>query len=275
MNRNNALVAGIIVLVLALVIVVVVFATRKSTTAPSTVVVTNPSTTSTPTPTKGEYVFPGPIPAQTPGTPVVGTTPSSKTNNASSITRTDAVLNGEVIPNRNQTVYWFEYGTSSGLGSKTEYVSAGDGTARVNASIPISGLTPATTYYFRLDAQNQLGTVQGVIMNFKTAGPAAAKGPTVTTQNTTSLGTTSATVHGTVNPNGDTTNYWFEYGTQSAIGSILPNSTAPKSAGNGTRDTSIQMDITRLTTKTTYYYQIVAQNSFGLVRGDRMTFKTK
>ncbi|HEY0220719.1 MAG TPA: hypothetical protein VGC58_00670 [Candidatus Paceibacterota bacterium] len=109
----------------------------------------------------------------TEGSPApVGSAPSTKTVSASGVTRTTANLNGEVNPNKNMTQYWFEYGKSPELGSVTALSAVGNGNNKLSASVSLSNLQPLTTYYFRLNAQNQFGTINGSILNFKTSGPA-------------------------------------------------------------------------------------------------------
>ncbi len=207
--------------------------------------------------------------------PPVGSIPTIRTLAANEVTRTGANLNGEVTPNRAATQYWFEYGKTPNLGEMTAFASVGDGTAKLSASVSVSDLDPLTTYYFRLNAQNRFGTVNGTILSFRTTGPALPAAPAVTTRSASNIGTTSATLRGNVNPNGAETTYWFEYSTDSLLGSLLLNSTEPRSAGDGSSTRAVEMDVSGLSAKVDYYFRIVAQNSFGTVRGDRMTFRTK
>ena len=210
------------------------------------------------------------------GTPApVGGLPTSKTLAANGIARTSANLKGEVNPNRATTQYWFEYGANGNLGNTTSFTSVGSGSALISASTAISNLAPATTYYYRLNAQNQFGTVNGAILTFKTSGPPAAIAPVVTTQQPSPVATTNVTVRGTVNPNGFETKYWFEYSTDSLLGSLLLKTTAKKSAGGDTGVVSVETSISGLKSETNYYYRIVAENNGGTVRGDTITFKTK
>lgn len=204
----------------------------------------------------------------------LGGTPAAQTSSASSVSRTAADLNGTVSPNRAATTYWFEYGTSANLGSITAFTSAGSGSGSVTASAAINGLNPSTTYYFRLDAQNQFGTVNGAIRTFTTPGPAASAEPVVTTQVASPIGTTTATLRGTVNPTNAQTTYWFEYGTDSLLGSVLTKSTPQRSIGAGSDTVAVTAAVTGLRSETIYYYRTVAQNAAGIVRGDRLTFKT-
>ena len=69
----------------------------------------------------------------------------------------------------------------------------------------LTGLTPGTTYHFRVSADNGTGGVQhGVDQTFTTAPatPAGASSVTAVTANLT----------GVVNPHGSPTTYHFEYG---------------------------------------------------------------
>ncbi len=101
----------------------------------------------------------------------VGSAPVAKTIAADSVSRNTANVHAEVTPNGATTQYWFEYGTTPNLGNTTAFVSAGNGTSMTAISQSLSDLDPLTTYYFRINAQNRFGTVNGAILNFKTAGP--------------------------------------------------------------------------------------------------------
>ena len=92
--------------------------------------------------------------------------------------------------------------------------------------------------------------------------------PVVVTQPATSITTTSGTLNGTVNPNGASTTYHFDWGTTLAYG----NSTSSQSAGTGSAPIPESANLTGLTTGTTYHFRIVATNSAGTSYGDDMTF---
>lgn len=105
--------------------------------------------------------------------PPQGSAPAATTQAASDVERTSAQLNARVDANGSQTTYWFEWGESTTFGRVTSLQSAGNGTAPVNVSASLSGLEPRTRYYFRINAQNQFGTVNGARATFMTKGPAA------------------------------------------------------------------------------------------------------
>jgi hypothetical protein len=98
----------------------------------------------------------------------------------------------------------------------------------------------------------------------------AAGPPSATTGAATAVGQTTATVNGTVDPQGMATTYRFEYGTSSTYGL----QTDEHDAGAGTGSVDAQADLTGLTTDTTYHYSVVATNAAGVTRGADRTFKT-
>jgi phosphodiesterase/alkaline phosphatase D-like protein len=205
----------------------------------------------------------------------VGSLPTVKTASASGLSRTGATIYGEVTPNQSVINYWFEYGKSSDLGNISSIQTISDSNMKTQVSLQLSTLTPLTTYYFRVNAQNQWGTVTGDTVTFKTSGPADTSTPLAETNSVSNLKTTTVTLRGTVNPNGIETNYWFEYSTDSLLGSALLKTTAHKSTGAGTKDVTLESQVSGLTTGTTYFYRIVAQNSLGIAYGDRTAFTTK
>jgi hypothetical protein len=80
-------------------------------------------------------------------------------------------MTGTVTPNLRSTQYHFEYGTTTAYGSSTPDGDAGAGGAAVPVSAPATGLTPATTYHYRLVATSADGTAAGADMTFTTANP--------------------------------------------------------------------------------------------------------
>lgn len=203
----------------------------------------------------------------------VGGIASATTMAASGITANSVVLKGSVNPNKASTQYWFEIGKDGTLGGVTALTSAGDASEGVTASVPVTGLESGTTYYYRINAQNKYGTVNGAILTFKTGGKVVTVAPVVTTQVALSTGVTTAVVAGTVNPYGVQTSYWFEYATDPKFAAV--KTSQKKSLGAVSTTVSVQATLTGLKTATTYYVRIVAENSGGTVKGDSQTFQTK
>ncbi len=208
------------------------------------------------------------------GQPPQGNAPTTKTLTAVDVSRTTANLRGQINPNGVQTSYWFEYGDSQSLGTITAVQSAGNSSGMQDVAISISNLAPSTKYYFRLNGQNQYGTINGAIMNFTTNGPPAPAKPTAQTKPATAIATSTVTFNGTVNPNGANTTYRFEYGTDSLLGTIIGSTSPLGSAGNGYDNLDVNLQATGLSRNTRYYYRIVASNQLGEARGSILNFKT-
>ena len=207
--------------------------------------------------------------------PTQGTPPSVSTNAAGDIARASATLNAHVNPHASQTAYWFEYGTSASFGHVTTIQSGGSGNISLPVSAPVSGLNAQTKYYFRINAQNQYGTVNGATQSFTTADPASPGAPAVDTISATNVATSSAALNGTINPNGAATTYRFEYGKDALLESILGTVASTQSVSAGASTLPVSADATGLSKKTTYFYRLVAQNQYGTTRGDIVSFRTK
>jgi streptogramin lyase len=103
--------------------------------------------------------------------------------------------------------------------------------------------------------------------------PPPPGGPTVVTGSSSAVGTTSATVAGSVNPNGQATTYHFDYGTSTSYGAQAPPPPDP-SAGSGTASQQVSANLTGLSPGTTYHYRLVAANASGTQYGSDQTFVT-
>ena len=192
--------------------------------------------------------------------------PIVTTDAATSIATTSATITGTVDPEGQQTTYHFEYGTTPNLGTVTAATSAGNGATSTAVSTLLSGLKPNSTYYYRLVASNATGAAFGTQGTFTTIAP----GPQVVTGAASSIGTTSATISGTVNPEGQDTSDHFDYGTSPNFGS----STSAATLGSGSTDTSVSATIGGLQPGVTYYYRLVATNLTGTDNGGQATFTT-
>jgi hypothetical protein len=95
------------------------------------------------------------------------------------------------------------------------------------------------------------------------ASSAAAAAPSATTGPVSSVGPTSATISGTVNPNGASTTARFDYGTSTSYGS----QTQSASVGSGTSGVGVSATISGLKAGTTYHYRVTATNGSGTANG--------
>jgi hypothetical protein len=178
---------------------------------------------------------------------------------------TEARLNGEVRPVGVETKYYFEYGTTTAYGSRTAEVNAGPDSEFVEVSAPITGLELGTTYHYRLVATNSRGTTVGEGNQFETLGGK----PIVFTQPVYTLGYASATLKGGVYGKGETTWFYFEYGTTEAYGQ---RTAEQEIAGVGLEEE--KEAVSGLTPGTLYDYRIVARNSYGTSYGADKVFLT-
>ena len=98
----------------------------------------------------------------------------------------------------------------------------------------------------------------------------AASSPTVATGGHSHVADTSAVLHGSVNPNGKATTYYFQWGLTIAYGL----QSVAHSAGHGTKPVSVSTGAGGLIPGTVYHYRLVATNAGGATVGADRTFKT-
>ncbi len=192
--------------------------------------------------------------------------PIASTAPATSLASASATLNATVDPQFGATTAQFQYGLTTGYGQTTAVQNLGSGDVAVAISASISGLQPATTYHFRVTATNPEGSVNGSDMMFATAAGA----PTVVTSAVSNGRSTSATLNGSVSPNGTATTYHFDFGTSTNYGF----SSTEQSAGSGSSSQPVTLAVNALTPGTTYHYRVVITSSFGTVAGNDVAFMT-
>ena len=187
---------------------------------------------------------------------------------AADLTPAAATLSSEVNPDFGPTVYRFEWGTSSSYGSATAFSEesiGADGTDH-EVSTRISGLTPATTYHFRVDALNFSGLTEGPDQTFNTTDV-----PVIDATSSSALTQTTATLGATIRPGFSPTTYHFEYGTTNSYRQRTPES-APIGSDNSSHLAGAA--ISGLTPATTYHFRVVATNQVGPTDGPDQTFVT-
>jgi len=197
--------------------------------------------------------------------------PVVTTTAASYVTAYTASLNGDVTPNGLATSVYFEWGDRSELLSLSNTPSAiGSGTNLVANWASIGSLSPDSTYFFRIVGLNVSGSATnktyGATLSFKTL-PVK---PTVTTLGIANATTTAVTLQGAVNPNGNPTSFYFEYGPSPSYGFLTP----AQDAGSGSNSVSLSSVLTGLNNAQTYYYRAVASNSYGVSYGTDQSFIT-
>jgi hypothetical protein len=106
-------------------------------------------------------------------------------------------------------------------------------------------------------------------------GPLVPFLPEVTTSAASKIGKTTATLNGTVNPDGGpVTECFFEYGTTASYGETVPCAETPAQIGSGTKPVSVHADVSGLNAETTYHYRVVAASANGDVKAPDETLVT-
>jgi hypothetical protein len=125
----------------------------------------------TPASTMSDNTLSGTVaaPADTGTTTGTQSKPLVVTLGASPVATSTAIIAGTVTPNGVPTDYWFEYGTTTLLGSSTKVIALAGGFTTIGASSYLTGLKPNTKYYFKLGAKNSYGTVFGGQATFTTS----------------------------------------------------------------------------------------------------------
>lgn len=80
----------------------------------------------------------------------------------------------------------------------------------------------------------------------------------------------AARINATINPEGASTTYYFEYGKTTSYGTNVP--IEAKSAGSGIGNVMVYEDLAGLTTGQIYHYRVRASNSSGTTYGEDRTF---
>jgi len=148
--------------------------------------------------------------------------PSVTTLSATGLQTNAATLQGTVSPNGSATSFWFEYGADAGLGLATAPQSVVATNSVTSLAAGVTGLNPAQNYFYRAVASNSFGVSYGTTQSFLTASPP----PSVNTGGVSQISASSATLVGSVNPNGLSTGYWMEYGTSSSLGATTKQTAA-------------------------------------------------
>ena len=170
------------------------------------------------------------------------------TSDATGIQTTTATLNGNLdsLSAADNVQVSFEWGTGKDYGHETApevRTAAGSFTAT------LSGLSPNTTYHFRVKAVGRHGTVYGPDMQF-TTGPAP---PVAITKDAIKIKTESATLRGSLDDLGSaaSVSVSFEWGLTASYG----NETTPESK---TETGKYWADLSELVPNTTYHFRAKA-----------------
>jgi hypothetical protein len=179
------------------------------------------------------------------------------------------LLKGAVNPDSLSTTYHFEFGTTTSYGTNLPEpdASAGSGASAVPVAKEVTGLLPNTTYHYRIVAGNSEGP--GV------SGDEAFTTPPLKPEAISLPVTEEAegfTLHGSVDPNGGETTYFFEFGITEAYGESFPSTAA--SVGSGSAPVPVSQLVKGLPPGVPYHYRLVAHNAGGTSTGEDQFFVT-
>jgi DNA-binding beta-propeller fold protein YncE len=215
----------------------------------------------------------------------VTTVAGVSTEAASPVSAVAATLHGMVNPaGIPVTACQFEYGTKRGVYLNSvpcvPAVSPGSpltGTSPVAVSAELAGLSPATTYHYRLAATDSNDTNYGGDETL-TTGPAVAGLSTGPAEDLTS---NSAKLTGSLEPDGTDAHYYFQYGTSSAYGSVSPEVDAGSGGAKCTPPGGVECSpvaaettLSGLQANTIYHYRLVGVDSFGTTYGNDRSLLT-
>ena len=181
---------------------------------------------------------------------------------------------GGIYTSTDSGVTWTQSDASPNINWRA-VASSADGTLLAAASYDqgiwtsagaLNPVQPALTFHYRLVAMNREGTSYGSDQTFTTP----ATPPAVTTLAASDVTATSATLNGTVNPNGGATTAYFRYGLTTSYGSFTASNSLP--APNAMF--ALSNLVGNLAPATTYHYQMVGSNSLGRILGADLTFTT-
>ena len=186
------------------------------------------------------------------------------------ISATEASFAGTVDPNGKASSWRFEYSDDGGATwTETPTQSAGTGQDPVDVNADASGLYPNADYLVRLVAQSDEGSGTAGPVGFHTGRSA----PQVQALSAIEVSDSSAWLRASINPAGEATSYYFEYGTNAGYGSRVPAS-ADRSAGQGSRPLAVSEALHGLQPQTTYHFRVVAVNATGTSTGEDRAFTT-
>jgi hypothetical protein len=194
--------------------------------------------------------------------------PGVSTGGLSNIAASSADVIGTVNPQRLETTYHYEYGTTPAYEESTPASGAGSGAMGTSAPGVLSDLAADTRYHYRLVAINEAGANYGEDETFTTA-PGAT--PTSLTGGAGGVTTNTANISGVIETQGLPTNYGFQIGTEA-------ETYGPASGyayiGPGSSDVAVALALQNLQPSTTYHYRLVASNLYGTTTGADRTFTT-
>ena len=147
---------------------------------------------------------------------------------------------------------------------------AGGGTAVVPVKARVEGLTPETAYDYRLVAENKANRPSA------TPDQVFSAGPVLGGEFVTDVASESATLNASIDPNGDDTHYYFQYGASTSYGFEVPVAAPGVDLGSVAGAQSIGVHVQQhLAPGTVYHYRVVVLQGGEVFAEPDRTFTTQ
>jgi len=213
--------------------------------------------------------------------------PAIEAQQALFVTPTTAEFAGVVNAENEPTTMKFEYGpcadpqscATSGYPYATTTTSVGEGFGGVALYSEVEALAPASTYHYRVFAENGTGVTESAEGTFTTPAqpqtemPPAPGAPQALTVTPTAVGPGAATLNGQVSPNGGATSYRFELALGDDPAAVYVVA-ALGQLGAGSEPASVSVDASDLQPGTSYSYRLTATNAYGSSTSAATVFTT-
>ena len=164
-----------------------------------------------------------------------------------------------------ETVVVLEYWTGGSPPTVIPITNTLRGFRTATIGTTITGITSGTSYSYRFRATNSEGEMVSPVNEFVTPHH-----PNATTGPANEIMRTSARLHASVNTHGLESTVRFEFGED---GNNFPN-TAEVANFVSDSEAPVSVDLTELTSGTTYFYRVVTTNLAGTITGGVATFTT-
>ena len=196
--------------------------------------------------------------------------PSINVGSVSEESPKSVTLNGTVTADGGPvTSCEFEYGTSTSYGQVAACEPAlPSGSGPVAVSARLTGLVPEATYHYRLVATNANGGRPSPDEQFTT-------GPGLDSVSVSDVSATSATLQASIDPNGDDTHYYFQYGLSTTYSADAPLAPPGVDLGSSAGEQPVSLHVQGLEPGMDYHYRIVAVQDGEFFPSADRTFKTQ
>jgi hypothetical protein len=192
--------------------------------------------------------------------PVPGPLPEDE--RASKIEPTSATIDASLDPENHTTTYHFEYGTQPGVYSQSTETKtlAGSGYAMETVSADLNGLSPETTYYYRLNASNhcnEANLAEECVVRGEGASFTTPPAVVIESESVLDVSAGSASFEGVLHPQSVRAEWWVEYG---AGEGAFDHSTAREPLTATPEGISVSVHVQGLEPSTVYHYRFAASD---------------